>query len=1156
MNTIAAVALSVFISFLYFLSAPAFGQTSGEEEFFSGSVKPNVLIILDNSNSMDEDFFGNAAGSWSTGSKAVEGKRVLNDLVTTYANAMRLGLMTYRLPPAIKGFIYNNPYFVSYDPRSYCPTPVEACVEYCRTGSVIARSACQTACTAENPAFEADYIDDSITGFPYGSGPRNKYCGLVYPKTNRLPNPTDPGRYFYYKQALPFYNATSIPDGFFYAETYNPNDDYRGDIHSLFAQKTGTSDGPPWGDGGYSLWQGGYEFTPTDSDIALGYNEFGLRVALLYVGRTWYAEGSPGNGFLHVPVNDNQTNNQHLENLLAKLQTHEGRADDYMSCTNTTDPNMCSYIVNAGLTPTAGTFQSAINYFQGSYPGYATPIQSQTAACQRNFIVYVTDGLPTVNESGLRGTADSLMPSVLGKIQSLRSLAVSVGGTIRTYDIRTYVVGLGLTSEAKAKVDAMAVAGGTDVEGRALYADNPEQLQEALDAVFSDIQSGTYSFSQPSVSAVRTADENFIYVSSFGPIAGEPFWQGALKKIAIQEDGSLGDMIWEAGSVLEGTAEGGRNIKTYLGGSLRNFARDLSPTYFNLALSETEERNQIVDYVRGKSTLWVGGVEVPNPDHPRKLGDIFHANPVTIGSPSRFFEDPLSYEAFQSFRESYKNRDKLVLVGANDGQVHAFETLNGTERWSFIPPNLLPKLKDLVHTSHPTTKKHKFFVDGPISAADVKLASGWTTLAVFGLGMGVRGGGDRRSDKPEYLWSDSPSCDRNFKDKYNPPHSYYCGYFALDVTETANFPRFKWIIRPQDAQAPYLGEPWSKMVMGRVKINGQEKWVGFIGGGYSLKSTEPKAGRGFFVVDLDPSEGREGEAEILWSFTKENNGAMGFIPGTPAIVDRDNDGFIDTAYVGDLSGNLWKFTFCPYNPNESACGISDWDGKILFSPGNSKLPTFNSPAVARDQNYHWVFWGTGNKAYPNEPGPQNRFLAIRDKNPTSPYTLSSLQDITNTPIFTETAKDGWYINLSGQERVLSDATVFGGIVFFTSYAPSTENMCGATGSAALYGMAMMPISIGGEIYDPGKGVFQTIEYFGRKGPSLGTGVASAPIISLKPPKSTERRPDFYVTVSGGAGTSAEVVHASSTFSEGLSSALAAAGPAASIIHWRDLRVQP
>ncbi len=38
--------------------------------FISNQAKPNVLIILDNSNSMDEDFYGGAVGSFSPASKS------------------------------------------------------------------------------------------------------------------------------------------------------------------------------------------------------------------------------------------------------------------------------------------------------------------------------------------------------------------------------------------------------------------------------------------------------------------------------------------------------------------------------------------------------------------------------------------------------------------------------------------------------------------------------------------------------------------------------------------------------------------------------------------------------------------------------------------------------------------------------------------------------------------------------------------------------------------------------------------------------------------------------------------------------------------------------------------------------------------------------
>ncbi len=1160
MNIRGAFGLSVFVSLICFSLAPVCGQTpTGGEELFSGSVKPNVLIILDNSNSMDEDFFGNAVGSWSTGSKAVEGKRILNDLVNTYANTLRLGLMAYRLPSVTRGSIYNNLHFVSYDPRSYCPTPVDACEEYCRTGRSTARYACQTACSAENPDFSATYIDDSITGFSFGSDSRNKYCGLVYPKTNRIPNPADPRGYIYFKQDLPYYDRTPISDSFLFSLDYNTND-YYDDTFQVYGFKTGTSDNPPPSppaDGeGYFSWMSTKRLYPTtDSDIALGYNEFGKRVVLLHVGDAWYATTSPGNGYLHVPVDENKTNNQQLDALLAKLQTQEGRPGDYMSCTSSTYPNSCSYLISAGLTPTPGTFQSAITYFQGNYPGYPTPIQSRAAACQKNFIVYVTDGLPSVNESGTPGTADSLMPSVIGKIQALRSLAVRVGGTLYNYDIQTYVVGVGLTSEAKAKVDAMAQAGGTAVDGRAYYADNPGQLQEALNAIFTDIQSGTYSFSQPSVSSVRFSDENFIYVGSFEPKGREPFWKGILKKFAIQEDGSLGGMMWEAGSVLEGTTESLRNIKTLLGGLPEKFTTDLSPLYFDLPWSKTEERDQIVGFVRGKSTIPVGGVEVANPDYPRKLGDIFHSNPVTVGSPSLFFNDPRDKnQAFGAFRSSNErtsgNGKRIIIAGSNDGQIQAFETGTGKEAWSLIPPNLLPKLKDWVHTSHPTTKKHKYFVDGPISAADVwlgtgdgtnKMATDWKTLAVVGLGMGVRGPGDN----PDYLWSASPYCDGEFMDKYNPPYRYYCGYYGLDVTNSPNFPGFRWLLVPNAAEGSYLGEPWSKMVMGRVKVNGEEKWVGFIGGGYTMGTPRGATeGKGFFVVDL-----RTGN--VLWSYTNRNNGAMGFIPATPAIVDRDNDGFIDTAYVGDLSGNLWKFTFCPFDPDEGACGISNWKAMILYAPGGSNLPAFNSPAVAKDQNYYWVFWGTGDKANPNNEGPQNQFLAIRDQDPISPYTLSNLQNITSTT-FTETTRNGWYLNLTGQERVISDATVFNGIVFFTSYTPpDTEDLCGATGIGALYGVAMMPLSIGAGTYDPGKGVFSVA---GQRRIELGAGIASAPVISLRPVDVKGGTPDVYLAVSGGAGTPAAIKSSSDISS--LKDAMAGSEPAPSIIHWRDLRVQP
>jgi type IV pilus assembly protein PilY1 len=1156
----------VFGAFLFSLLPRAHGQTApGDEGLFTGAVKNNVLIILDNSNSMDEDFFGNAVGSWNPDSKAAAGKRVLNDLVNTYAGPLRIGLMTYRLPLAQKYFIANAPYFVSYDPRSYCPTPVDACVQYCQTGDEGARTACQNACSPNNSQFDATYIDDSISIFSVGSAARNKYCALAYPKTNRLINPSDPNNYIYYRQALPYYASSDQGTHFDVSPSYTADENIPDD-YEAYRLKTGSSDGTvePANAGYSSLWWSG-KYYPTDSDIALGYRKFGKRLAVIPVGRSWYANSSPGGGYLQAAVGDNLSDNQQRDKLLAKLNAYENDPDGYMDTCRETDPNKCPYIINAGLTPTAGTLKSVISYFQGKLQQdgntLPTPIQATSAACQKSFIVYVTDGLPSVDENGAAGDTDSLMPAVVSKIQALRSLSVSIGGKTYTYDLRTYVVGMGLTGEAKARLDQMAVAAGTDINGHAYYADNADQLQGALNQIFTDINSGTYSFSLPSVTSVRFQDENSLYATSFEPEASEPFWKGELKKIQIQADGSLGDAIWEAGQVLEGTSESSRNIKTLIGGALQDFTESVDPGYFGT--QSTEERNQIVGYIRGKPTLPSGSTQVPNPDAPRKLGDIFHANPVTIGSPSLFFNDPRDQNrAFEAFRNSHPrtsaNGRRIVIAGANDGQLHAFETGGGGERWSFIPPNLLPKLTDLAHVSHPTTKKHKYFVDGPLSAADVwlpaedsdgtkKQESNWRTLLVFGLGMGVRGSGDT----PDYLWSQNTFCDGMFKNKYNPPYSNYCGYYALDLTDTGQFPQFKWILNPTGDEAPYLGEPWSKMVMGRVRINGNEKWVGFIGGGYNLGTPKKEdGGKGFFVVDLK-------NGNVLWSCTGKDSPAMSFIPATPAIVDKDNDGFIDTAYVGDLAGNLWKFTFCAKDPlDPDKCGLSDWKGSILYS-SQEELPVFTTPAVAKEKNDFWIFWGTGDRAYPNVDGPQNQFFALRDDNQDRTLTLANLQNITLSGVFDDPAKKGWYLSLNGQERVLSDAAVFKGIVFFTSYTPpvSQENMCGATGVGALYGIAMLPLDLGGTPFFPGQGVFSLA---GQKKVDLGPGIPSAPVVSQKPFDSGLQggSPDVYLAVSGGAGLGTQIRTSGGSGLPGVAAALAGSSPSAQIIHWRDRRVQP
>ncbi|MDD2539922.1 MAG: Ig-like domain-containing protein [Desulfuromonadaceae bacterium] len=446
---------------------------------------PNVLLIMDNSNSMDEDFKGAAVGSYSPLSKSVAGKTALRNIVQTYSDSMRIGLMTYNLPSSSKYYVSNSPYFASYDPKSYCPIPPAECVDYCSTGDVASQTTCRTECQLQNPLFDETYMDEVITA-QGTSTRRTKYCELTYPKTSRMINPSDPTRYVYYKQALPFYSSSAPGNEYDYAQNYHPlqeitNTSTATDSYNRWTSKTGTNDNYA----NYSGGGGASAFVLTDSDLALGYGNIGRRMTSVQIGRTWFANSSPGGGFLQVAADSNDAVNTQKNLLLTKLTTYSGDETGYMSCTNTSNPNNCSYIINTGLTPTAGTLQTATDYFTGN----SSPIQER---CQKNFVIYVTDGLPSVNSSGTVGTADTLIGTdvspasgtVLKKLDDLHTISKTLGSTAYNFNVNTYVLGLGLTSDAKSKLEMMAEHGGTN---QAYYADNTTQLSDALDKIFRDI---------------------------------------------------------------------------------------------------------------------------------------------------------------------------------------------------------------------------------------------------------------------------------------------------------------------------------------------------------------------------------------------------------------------------------------------------------------------------------------------------------------------------------------------------------------------------------------------------------------------------------------------------------------------------------------------
>ena len=829
-----------------------------------------------------------------------------------------------------------------------------------------------------------------------------------------------------------------------------------------------------------------------------------------------------------------------------------------------------------------------------------------SASCRQKSVIFVTDGADTVSCSanGNTGISQRRAPVYQAKLLAAAGYKVYVvgfGATMptdlkRTLNWMAYFGGTRNPSAVQTAVPSFTsstnpCSNGSDpkdkaLDGYAFMASNPAELSAALRAAITSILEANYSFSaQASVAAARVQEENYIYEASFEPkndagASKEPFWTGHLKKYALNSltGGLITPACWDAGAKLRDTAASARNMWTYKGSGMTSFdTSSMKDADFGGTSTTTCGTlcTSVVGFYRGESAYNLENW---------KLGDLFHTNPMAVKTPAQFFYDPrecgaTSFSTFRSTEANIRtasNGKQLMLAGANDGQLHAFRTGNGTdcttggdEVWSFIPPNLLQKIAPIAHNSHAnreTLASHSYFIDGPIQVADAwlpsttstgisKNVSDWKTIAVFGEGPG----------SGAYLWSSSSTCHSTsttgFSSTYSTTYPYYCGFYALDVTNTsAAAPTYKWHLVPTTAQAPYLGEAWSKMQIGRVKIGSNERWVGFIGGGYSGASclsadggtstacntpATGSAGKGFFVVDLT-------NGNVLWSFTHGSSNSsttspsMDFsLPASPLALDLDSDGFIDTVYMGDLGGNMWRFRLCP-RVSYSTCGLSsyssscdtgNWTGSLLYSatntergyglstPSNTHKQIFTKATATKDTNGNvWVYFGTGENndptwkppttptAIPDTSDTKNRFYGIKENSDfTGTHTTANLTNITSTTYTDSSSGHGWYINLSSTssllgEKMISDPTVFGGVVYFATYVPDqgTTNACGLAGDAYLY--AVKYVSGAGAVDDEG-----------NRSKWIGHGIGSSILVSYRPGYTAA---DIYATASGGAGTGA------------------------------------
>ena len=198
-----------------------------------------------------------------------------------------------------------------------------------------------------------------------------------------------------------------------------------------------------------------------------------------------------------------------------------------------------------------------------------------------------------------------------------------------------------------------------------------------------------------------------------------------------------------------------QNTKT-----LVNSICNLNHQYFNLDILSCYN---LINYLYGKTnstqrskTKYVSATDKKISN----LGDIVHSELIVAGHPKENYDFLYNDMGYAEFKALYKNRRKVVYVGANDGMVHAFNagfySLNdnslsvtgtnnevahalGSELWADAPLNLLPHLKDLTAKSY----RHKYFVDGSLQIVDAQIfpsdkyhPNGWGTILIVATGLG------------------------------------------------------------------------------------------------------------------------------------------------------------------------------------------------------------------------------------------------------------------------------------------------------------------------------------------------------------------------------------------------------------------------------------
>ena len=758
----------------------------------------------------------------------------------------------------------------------------------------------------------------------------------------------------------------------------------------------------------------------------------------------YYSRSTAGMGLLRRAVQDDST--AHQSALLSLLATETE---------NINTPE----IKNGSIgTPLPGAMRTAYQYYANTLSGTSSPITNRT--CQRNYVLLATDGDPTIRIGGTAYSNAELMnrqvngnwvfgqatQDVFTEIGRLRTLTVSGNAAINgQYDVQTYVVGLGEVATNQASIAAMnrmATAGGT---GSAYMATDRATLSAAFAQITADIQDRTAASAGVAISTGAWKSGTQVFQARFN--TGD--WSGELRALEMLSSGELATTpTWEAGQRL-GLKDWstGRQILTYRAASalgsrgvpFRWPANAAAPGASEIPLTLVAALNRngagVVDthgalrlnYLRGDASRELRrcpACTAPSAFRNRPttvLGDIVNSTPLLVTSGGRFVRDSAEAAAYDTFRRARAAMAPVVYVGANDGQLHAFDARTGDELFAYVPGLVADRLAALPEAGY----THQYSVDGPLAAGDVHYAGGWKTLLVGTAGAGAK------------------------------------GLYALDISDPANFTEAtasrvaRWEIDGSDAS---VGHILQQPLIAKAR-NG--RWMVFSGNGLNSSAGVAQ------LLAIDAETGAVSRISTLTGTAASPNGLLGL-----TAISTAGDGVVDIIYAGDQQGRLWKFDLSASDPLgwKVAYGPAAAP-KPLFSAASGQAITARPDVTPHPAGGYLVSFGTGSYLSRDDLGTTTTqsLYGIRDSGTTvsanelvgqsvlgtqtggdgrtyrfsthavgRPSTLFSGDDQITEAAF-RTGKKGWRLDLPASgERIVTEVLIRAGKVIVSTLIPSSD----------------------------------------------------------------------------------------------------------------------